>query len=397
MSAACASSRLIWKFPSHAPTCAIVGDSQTKYLHKNFDPSSPHSPAFITLPGAGIRDVVNLLDFVPRGVTELILHVGTNDVANTNGQVAKERYSNLLDHIAKERPDIQATFVTLVLPRSPNRRRNPHDWSAAARFNREADAFNCLLVELCENREKVFFLHHCLHHFPPKMVLAADGLHPSFGGVSIMAWNLYTFLLELRRPRFADWQDYASPSPARETQQEPTFAQATLQTEPSRHLDLDWPPLTHVTSPNPATGPHPHNSLDATPAGGATAIPETPAPQPEVLPPRRPRKQSASPEAHQVDPTPGPESPFLRLRRRRCSSPGPTAELRRGNGRTSPKLPTTSTPQTTPQQPLSRIAPQDRAALHTLSTGDSEDAVKTPAPRYNLRKCPGSARRVQSD
>ncbi|KAH9374591.1 hypothetical protein HPB48_021201 [Haemaphysalis longicornis] len=171
MSAACASSRLIWKFPSHAPTCAIVGDSQTKYLHKNFDPSSPHSPAFITLPGAGIRDVVNLLDLVPRGVTELILHVGTNDVANTNGQVAKEKYSNLLDHIAKERPDIQATFATLVLPRSPNRRRNPHDWRAAARFNREADAFNCLLVELCENREKVFFLHHCLHHFPPKMVL----------------------------------------------------------------------------------------------------------------------------------------------------------------------------------------------------------------------------------
>lgn len=200
-----------------------------------------------------------------------------------------------------------------------------------------------------------------------------------------MEWNLYTFLLEIRRARFADWQDYASPSPARETQQEPTFAQATLQTEPSRHLDLDWPPLTHVTSPNPATGPHPHNSLDATPAGGATAIPEGPAPQPEVLPPRRPRKQSASPEARQVDPTPGPESPFLRLRRRRCSSPGPTAELRRGNGRTSPKLPTTSTPQTTPQQPLSGIAPQDRAALHTLSTGDSEDAVKTPAPMYNLR------------
>ncbi|KAH9367204.1 hypothetical protein HPB48_003226 [Haemaphysalis longicornis] len=149
----------------------------------------------------------NLLDFVPRGVTELILHVGTNDVASTNGQGAKERYSNLLDHIAKERPDIQATFVTLLLPRSPNRRRNPHDWRAAARFNREADAFNCLLVELCENRENVFFLFHCLHHFPPKMVLAADGLHPSFGGVSVMAWDLCTFLLELRRPMFADWQD----------------------------------------------------------------------------------------------------------------------------------------------------------------------------------------------
>ncbi|KAH9378151.1 hypothetical protein HPB48_009825 [Haemaphysalis longicornis] len=119
MSAACASSRLIWKFPSHARACPIVWDLQTKYLHKNFDPSSPHSLAFITLPRAGICVVVNLLDFVSRCVTELIPHVGTNDVANTNGQVAKERYLNLLDHIGKGRPDIQATFVTLLLPWSP--------------------------------------------------------------------------------------------------------------------------------------------------------------------------------------------------------------------------------------------------------------------------------------
>lgn len=197
MSAACASSRLIWKFPAHAPTCAIVGDSQTKYLHRNFDPSSPHSPAFITLPGAGILDVVNLLDFVPRGVTELILHVGTNDVANTNAQVAKARYSTLLDHIQKERPDIQAIFATLLLPRSPNRRRNPTDWRAAAKFNREACAFNCLMVDLCEEQEKVFFLDHCLDNFPPIMVLAADGLHPRFGGVSVLSSNLHNFILEL--------------------------------------------------------------------------------------------------------------------------------------------------------------------------------------------------------
>ncbi|KAH9378926.1 hypothetical protein HPB48_014431 [Haemaphysalis longicornis] len=146
MSAACASSRLIWKFPSQAPTCAIVGYSETKFLNKNFDPSSPHSPVLITLPGAGIRNVVNLLDFVPRGVTKLILHVGKNDVANTKFQDAKERYSNLLQHIAKERPDVQATFVNLLLPRLPNRRRNPYDCPAPARFNREAHAFNCLLV-----------------------------------------------------------------------------------------------------------------------------------------------------------------------------------------------------------------------------------------------------------
>ncbi|KAH9382600.1 hypothetical protein HPB48_015737 [Haemaphysalis longicornis] len=173
-----------------------------------------------------------------------------------------------------------------------------------------------------------------------------------------MAWNLYTFLLELRRPMFVDWQDYASPSPAREMQQQPTFAQATLQTEPSRHLDLDWPPLIRATAPNPATGPHHHHSVDATPASGATAIPEGPAPQPEVLPPRQPRRQSASPEALRVDPTPRPESPFLRLRRRKCSSPGPTAEFLRGNGRTSPELPATSTHQTTPPQPLSRMIAQ---------------------------------------
>lgn len=44
--------KIIWKFPQHLPTCAIMGDSQTKHLHTHYDPSSPYSPAFISQPGA---------------------------------------------------------------------------------------------------------------------------------------------------------------------------------------------------------------------------------------------------------------------------------------------------------------------------------------------------------
>ncbi|KAH9384940.1 hypothetical protein HPB48_026971 [Haemaphysalis longicornis] len=73
------------------------------------------------------------------------------------------------------------------------------------------------------------------------MVLAADGLHLSFGGVLVRAWNLYTFLLELRCRMFVDWQDYASPSPARETQQDPRFTEATLKRNQLLVLTLTIP------------------------------------------------------------------------------------------------------------------------------------------------------------
>ncbi|KAH8027135.1 hypothetical protein HPB51_002318 [Rhipicephalus microplus] len=106
---------------------AIVGDSQLKYLHQHFNPASPHSPAFICQPGACIGDIGELLDFVPKGTSNLILHIGTNDLANTDASTAFNRYVALLDRIRHERPDIPMVFATIVLPRAPNQRLRRHN------------------------------------------------------------------------------------------------------------------------------------------------------------------------------------------------------------------------------------------------------------------------------
>ncbi|KAH7957387.1 hypothetical protein HPB52_018406 [Rhipicephalus sanguineus] len=105
--------QLTWKFPLSVPSSAIIGDSQLKYVHNHFDPASTHSPAFICQPGAYIDDIGNLLDFVPKGISNLILHVGTNDIAGTDARTALDRYAALLERIRSDRPDITMVFATL--------------------------------------------------------------------------------------------------------------------------------------------------------------------------------------------------------------------------------------------------------------------------------------------
>lgn len=45
----------------------------------------------------------------------------------------------------------------------------------------------------------------------PQMVLAADGLHPNFTGVSLLSWNVQNLLLRTRKPHMKDWREYVLP------------------------------------------------------------------------------------------------------------------------------------------------------------------------------------------
>ncbi|KAH7935230.1 hypothetical protein HPB52_004818 [Rhipicephalus sanguineus] len=161
--------QVIWKFPQQTPTCAVFGDSQKRHLHNLFDCSSPESPAFISPPG--------LLDFVPRGTSFLILHIGTNDLARTSADIAIGKYAALLDHIRSEMSDIGTIFATLVLPRGLNERLRHPNGMQVNHINKQTHRFNSWLLNLCKSRRNVFFNDHAIHYFPPRMVLAADGLH----------------------------------------------------------------------------------------------------------------------------------------------------------------------------------------------------------------------------
>ncbi|KAH7980470.1 hypothetical protein HPB49_016366 [Dermacentor silvarum] len=202
---------MLWKFPCTPPNTVIIGDSQTKYLHQHFDPRLAGTPAFITQTGACIADAAKLLDFVPDTSTTLVLYVGTNDLLSTSGATAFRNYGSLLNQIMSELPHIRRVCVSLVLPRSFNRRRGSiGNVTLVQRCNREAMHFNKLLRDFCRRTKKVFYGDHGFEWLPLYRVLAAAGLHPSFEGVSLLAGHFRLLCYRRRVPSSTDWQDCSS-------------------------------------------------------------------------------------------------------------------------------------------------------------------------------------------
>lgn len=203
-------SNISFKFPKYITTSVVIGDSQCKYMHNHFDPGRKGTPAFIAQSGAGIQDAHSLLDFVPKTTTSIVLHVGTNDVSKISAEEAFERYRTLLDKIARDCPNIKTVYATLVLPRSINRRRGRVNHRFVQRCNREACQLNDLLRRYCRKTKGLFFLDHGFEWLPPCRVLAADGLHPSFEGVALMASHLHQTLRRTYGRTDTTWRDHFS-------------------------------------------------------------------------------------------------------------------------------------------------------------------------------------------
>lgn len=220
---------IMLKFPKTIASTVVLGDSQTKYLFEHFDPLRTGTPGFISQPGSVIQDMRPLLDFVPRTTTTLILHVGTNDLASGTGRSAFTRYRELLDFISRERPAIQRIYASLVLPRTTNRRHNYKNHSFVRRCNKEACSFNNLLRDFCRQSKKVFVVDHGFEWLPSARVFAADGLHPNFEGVALLASHIRRICFKARfDPSTSAWC-----SPAGETsflpnpESFPTIAEAS--------------------------------------------------------------------------------------------------------------------------------------------------------------------------
>ncbi|KAH8038865.1 hypothetical protein HPB51_003737 [Rhipicephalus microplus] len=302
--------QLRWRFPIHAASTRIVGDSQLKYLHQHFDPASPHSPAFICQPGACIGDIGELLDFVP-----------------------KVRW-----------------------------------------FNFDAREFNLRLLSLRHEREGVFYVKHRIDALPPWTVLAADGLHQSFAGVSLLAWNIYNLLFDLRRPYINNWLEHA-PQPeagAYELRETPSYSQAlrrdssdaTCRGGKEKKMNQAAP----ETAAAPSTGQH-------TPSG---------PPSPSAQPPSRLPRLSSTPTTH----TPETATKGNPGQQRRPAVPQSPAT----SGQNQP-------PARKNQQPTSSKSKQQPPAANSrrLQASSSREAQRDGAPtqtRYDLRAPCGSIRRV---
>ncbi|KAH7938686.1 hypothetical protein HPB51_028796 [Rhipicephalus microplus] len=315
--------QLTWRFPIHGASTAIVGDSQLKYLHQHFDPASPPSPAFICQPGACIADIGELLDFVPKGTSNLILHIGTNDLANTDAPTAFNRYVALLDRIRHDRPDIPM---------------------------------------------------HRIDALPPWTVLAADGLHPSFAGVSLLAWNIYNLLLDLRQPYINNWLEHAPHSEAGpyELRETPSYSQA----------------LRRDSSDATCRGAKEKNMNPAAPETAAARSPgqHTPSgpPSPSAQLPSRLPRLSSTPTTH----TPETVTKGNPGQQQRPGVPKSTAT----SGQNKP-------PARKNQQPTSSTNKQQPPAANSrrLQASPSREAQRDGAPtqtRYDLRAPCGPIRRI---
>ncbi|KAH8032898.1 hypothetical protein HPB51_003474 [Rhipicephalus microplus] len=113
---------------------------------------------------------------------------------------------------------------------SPNEPRRRHNWRAVRRFNFEALEFNLRL--LCHQREGVFYVNHRIDALPPWTVLAGDGVHPSFTGVSLLAWNFYNLLFDLRWRYMNNWLDHAPQPEAYKLWETPSCSQALRRDPP---------------------------------------------------------------------------------------------------------------------------------------------------------------------
>ncbi|KAG0437002.1 hypothetical protein HPB47_017658 [Ixodes persulcatus] len=154
-------------------------------------------PAFVTYNTACFSDVMQLLEYIPQTVGTLILHVGTDGLAKDVAQASLERLR-----------EIKRIYLSLVLPRSVNRRLRFSNHRFVRWFNGQVSTFNIEASKLCSRRASgTFYNRHACSEMPALRVLAADGLHPSFEGVALLALHLQNIIMQNKEQGPTGWSD----------------------------------------------------------------------------------------------------------------------------------------------------------------------------------------------
>lgn len=268
--------QLTRRYPKHLPAAAVIGNSQTRYLFQHFDAYARSSPAFITIRGATTFDIEKELSNVPRSITTLIFHVGTSELERFGCEETLRRLRRLVNKTLQARPELQKLVVSLVLPRSTNRRLDQPNDTFVHWFNHEARQFNDTVKSYCRKPGKVSYLDHDFTSLPPRRFLAADGLHPSFSGVALLAQNLKGLLQRGEAPTPPGWSSEipAATNPIQEARTIPRMHPHS----DARMGAVPWRPASRpVISANVARSPA--AALSTTPAGDVSIdIEEYPTP-----------------------------------------------------------------------------------------------------------------------
>ena len=135
----------------------IVGDSMIRHQLEEF---------CYCYPGAKIDDITKALEDITakeKHDSLYIVHVGTNDVKNTNSEELLEKYKRLIGTLKEKRSKF---IVSGILPRI----------GAENQFYNKAFSTNDRLKSLC-SKENVEFLNLWNHFYDQRILFNHDGLH----------------------------------------------------------------------------------------------------------------------------------------------------------------------------------------------------------------------------
>ena len=144
----------------------IVGETMIRHLLEEFCGRSPKRRKRYCYPGAKIDDITKALEDITakeKHDSLYIVHVGTNDVQNTNSEELPEKYKRLIDTLKEKR----SKFIVFgILPRI----------GAENQFYNKAFSTNDRLKLLC-SKENVEFLNLWNHFYDQRILFNHDGLH----------------------------------------------------------------------------------------------------------------------------------------------------------------------------------------------------------------------------
>ncbi|KAH7983257.1 hypothetical protein HPB52_010521 [Rhipicephalus sanguineus] len=264
------------KFPKHPPTTAIIGNSQTRYLHRHFNPHDRATPAIITIRGASTFDIEKELADIPRSVTTLVFHVGTSELASYGLDESLRRLRRLVNNTLRTRQELERLVVSCVLPRYPNQRLERSNEQFVHRFNREARQFNETVKAYCRRPSKVSYVDYQFEQLPPRRFLAADGLHPSFMGVALIAETLKSALGRGDLEATTGWSTQpTAPVNIRSSQQNTHDTNPTYQHVPGAprppNITAEFPTIGETVTP--ARPKHPLTIINSAPLLGGNKVP----------------------------------------------------------------------------------------------------------------------------
>ena len=144
----------------------IVGDSMIRHQLEEFCGRAPKRRKRYCYPGAKIDDITKALEDITEKEKHdslYIVHVGTNDVKNTNSEELLEKYKRLIGTLKEKRSKF---IVSGILPRI----------GAEKQFYNKAFSTNDRLKSLC-SKENVEFINLWNHFYDQQILFNHDGLH----------------------------------------------------------------------------------------------------------------------------------------------------------------------------------------------------------------------------